>query len=140
LLFFWAYEAFNLWDSPRSTAMLVIGYFAAAIIVDGLFKGASFCKYVCPIGQYQFIQSLISPVEVGVRISQFARRVKRMTAFAETTSSADASCNSFQPRKTSNMDCTFCPRLCPRLPAGERLIAGLFAGNSTGPDSAKQET
>src|SRR6476660_1889060 len=67
LIFFWAYEAFSLWESPSYTAMLVIGYFAAAIIVDGLFKGASFCKYVCPIGQYQFVQSLISPVEVGVR-------------------------------------------------------------------------
>jgi len=26
------YEAFSLWDSPRATAMLVIGYFAAAIV------------------------------------------------------------------------------------------------------------
>jgi polyferredoxin len=56
--YLWAYEVFSLWDSPWLTAWIVIGYFIAAFVVDGFFKGASFCKYVCPIGQFKFLQSL----------------------------------------------------------------------------------
>ena len=66
-LFLWAYEAFALWDSPWWTAWIALGYFIAAFVVDGLFRGASFCKYVCPIGQFNFVQSLVSPLEVKVR-------------------------------------------------------------------------
>ena len=60
--FLWAYEAFALWDSPWWTAWIVLAYFAAAFVIDGFFRGASFCKYVCPIGQFNFVQSLISPL------------------------------------------------------------------------------
>lgn len=108
LIFFWAYEAFSLWDSPRGTAMLVIGYFAAAIIVDGLFTGASFCKYVCPIGQYQFIQSLISPVEVGVRSLAVCRTCKTHDCLRGNDQRRGCELQLFQPQKRSNMDCTFC--------------------------------
>ena len=108
LLFFWAYEAFSLWESPSYTAMLVIGYFAAAIIVDGLFKGASFCKYVCPIGQYQFVQSLISPVEVGVRNLAVCSTCQTHDCLRGNDEQRGCELLLFQPRKTSNMDCTFC--------------------------------
>ena len=67
VLFLWAYEAFALWDSPWWTAWIAIGYFVAAFVIDGLFRGASFCKYLCPIGQFNFVQSLVSPLEVKVR-------------------------------------------------------------------------
>ena len=65
--FFWAYEAFDLWDRPAATAGIVVAYFAAAFLVDAAFRGASFCKYICPIGQFQFAGSLVSPLEVKVR-------------------------------------------------------------------------
>jgi cytochrome c oxidase assembly factor CtaG/ferredoxin len=108
LIFFWAYEAFSLWNSPRRTAMLVLGYFAAAIIVDGLFAGASFCKYVCPIGQYQFIQSLISPVEVGIRSLEVCRTCQTHDCLRGNDLRRGCELQLFQPQKRSNMDCTFC--------------------------------
>src|SRR6266403_137114 len=108
LLFFWAYEAFSLWESPSYTAILVIGYFAAAIIVDGLFKGASFCKYVCPIGQYQFVQSLISPVEVGVRNLAVCSTCQTHDCLRGNDKQRGCELQLFQPRKASNLDCTFC--------------------------------
>jgi len=108
LLFFWAYETFSLWDSPRSTAVLILGYFGAAILVDGLFKGASFCKYVCPIGQYQFVQSLISPLEVGVRNLSLCDTCKTHDCIRGNDTQRGCELQLFQPRKTSNMDCTFC--------------------------------
>ena len=43
-LYLCASEAFNLWDRPAWTAWVIVGYFVAALVVDGLFKGASFCK------------------------------------------------------------------------------------------------
>jgi hypothetical protein len=67
ILFLWSYEAFALWNSPWMTAWIAIAYFVAAFVVDSLFSGASFCKYVCPIGQFNFVQALVSPLEVKVR-------------------------------------------------------------------------
>ena len=67
LVFFWAYEAFDLWASPWLTAWVVLAYFVAAFAIDGIFKGAAFCKYVCPIGQFHFVHSMVSPLEVKVR-------------------------------------------------------------------------
>jgi polyferredoxin len=66
-LFLWAYEAFDLWASPWLTAWLALAYFAAAFVIDAFFRGAAFCKYVCPIGHFHFVNSLASPVEVAVR-------------------------------------------------------------------------
>ena len=67
LVFFWAYEAFDLWASPWLTAWVVLTYFVAAFAIDGIFQGAVFCKYVCPIGQFHFVHSMVSPLEVKVR-------------------------------------------------------------------------
>lgn len=62
-----AYEQFDLWSLPFITAVIVIGYFAAALIVDVAFKGASFCRYVCPIGQFNFIAATVAPFSLQVR-------------------------------------------------------------------------
>ena len=74
--FFWAYEVFSLWDKPIWTAWLIINYFLAAFAIDALFSGASFCKYVCPIGQFQFVASLVSPLEVKVRAAGRLRQLQ----------------------------------------------------------------
>ena len=58
------YELFDLWALPRATAWLVLAYFGAALAVDSVFAGASFCKYVCPIGQFNFVTSTLSPLEM----------------------------------------------------------------------------
>jgi polyferredoxin len=67
VLFFWAYEAFNLWSSPWLTAWVAVTYFALAFVVDGFFRGAAFCKHLCPIGQFHFVNSMVSPAEVRIR-------------------------------------------------------------------------
>jgi polyferredoxin len=61
------YELFDLWALPRATSFLVLGYFGAALLVDVLFSGATFCKYLCPIGQFNFVASTMSPLELRVR-------------------------------------------------------------------------
>jgi polyferredoxin len=67
VLFFFAYELFALWSTPWWTAWVALAYFAGAIVVDTVFQGAAFCKHVCPLGQFNFFGSLVSPLEVKIR-------------------------------------------------------------------------
>jgi ferredoxin len=107
-VYLWAYEAFSLWDSPWLTAWIIIGYFVAAFVVDGLFKGASFCKYVCPIGQFNFVQSLVSPIEVKARNLDVCRTCTTHECIRGSEAQRGCELQLFVPRKSSNLDCTFC--------------------------------
>ncbi|HEY0794057.1 MAG TPA: cytochrome c oxidase assembly protein [Chthoniobacterales bacterium] len=115
-LYLWAYEAFSLWNSPCVTAWIVVGYFGGALLVDGFFRGASFCKYVCPIGQFHFFQSWFSPFEVKVRTPEVCRSCVTHDCIRGNADQRGCELSLFQPRKQSNQDCTFCldcVRACP---------------------------
>jgi polyferredoxin len=144
------YEVFDLWASPWWTAWLIVGYFAAVLVVDGVFKHASFCKFVCPIGQFNFIASTLSPLEVQVRDRGVCDRCKTKDCIrGERAPSVPGSqlvviqrgCELalFQPMKVGNMDCTFCldcVHACPhdnvgvtsRLPGAELMVDPLRSG------------
>jgi cytochrome c oxidase assembly factor CtaG len=107
-LFLWAYEAFALWDSPWWTAWIAVGYFTAAFVVDGFFRGAAFCKYLCPIGQFNFVQSLASPLEVRVRDPGVCASCKTKDCIRGRDGVPGCEMRLFQPHKVGNMDCTFC--------------------------------
>jgi cytochrome c oxidase assembly factor CtaG len=107
-LYLWAYEAFSLWDKAGMTAWIIIGYFLAAFLIDGLFRGASFCKYVCPIGQFNFINSLISPYEVKVRDARQCQSCHTFDCIRGNEKQRGCELYLFQPKKAGNLDCTFC--------------------------------
>jgi cytochrome c oxidase assembly factor CtaG/ferredoxin len=120
-VYLWAYEAFSLWDSPWLTAWIVIGYFVASFLVDGLFQGASFCKYVCPIGQFNFVQSLVSPLEVKVRNLDICQTCTTYDCIRGNDAQRGCELALFQPKKSGNMDCTFCldcVHACPHQNVG----------------------
>jgi cytochrome c oxidase assembly factor CtaG len=126
VLFLWAYEALALWDRPVWTAGLALGYFAAAFVVDGLFRGASFCKYLCPIGQFQFVQSLASPLEVKTLDPEVCMSCRTKDCIRGRDGILGCELNLFLPRKAGNMDCTTCldcVHACPHGNVG--LVAGL---------------
>ncbi len=146
VLFLWAYEAFALWDSPWWTAWIAIGYFTAALVIDGCFRGASFCKYICPIGQFNFVQSLVSPWQVTVRDAEVCTRCRTKDCIRGRPATTDASpsplplspkgravtavrgceLHLFVPRKSSNLDCTLCLdciHACPHDNIGIAAIA-----------------
>lgn len=129
------YELFDLWSSPYWTAALAAGYFIGVLLVDALFKHAAFCKFVCPIGQFNFVASTLSPLEVKVRQQAVCdrcttkdcirgRRPPIAQPIAPTSNAVHSSAATpsnglvilqrgcelalFQPRKVGNMDCTFC--------------------------------
>jgi len=115
-LYLWAYEAFSLWDSPWLTAWLITGYFAVAVLIDSFFRGATFCKYVCPIGQYHFVVSLVSPREIAVKDKATCQRCHTYDCIRGNEKSRGCELYLFQPKKASNLDCTFCldcVKACP---------------------------
>jgi ferredoxin len=141
VLILFCYEEFSLWSSPWWTAWLIVGYFLTVLVVDGLFKHASFCKFVCPIGQFNFLASTLSPLEVKVRDQDVCGRCGTKDCIRGRRSAAadfvviQRGCELalFQPLKVGNMDCTFCldcVHACPhdnigilsRIPASELAV------------------
>jgi polyferredoxin len=135
-----AYEAYDLWSLPAATAWLIVGYFAGAILVDTLFKGASFCKHVCPVGQFSFLASTMSPLEIQPKdraICASCRTfdcLKGRHAPEQPAVVLQRGCelHLFVPTKVGNLECTFCldcVHACPyhnvalvtRVP-GEELV------------------
>jgi len=119
--YLWAYEAFSLWDSPRVTAWIAVGYFLAALAVDSIFKGASFCKYVCPIGQFHFVHAMVSPFEVRVRDGAVCGQCHTHDCIRGSQQQRGCELQLFQPKKLGNFDCTFCldcVRACPQQNVG----------------------
>lgn len=116
VLILFIYELYDLWASPWLTAWLIIAYFATVLIVDGLFKHASFCKFVCPLGQFNFVASTLSPLEVTVRNQKICTtcetkdciRGQRKSGSELVVLQRGCELALFQPRKVGNMDCTFC--------------------------------
>lgn len=138
VLILFSYELFDLWGSPWWTTWLIIAYFSSALLVDAFFKNASFCKYVCPIGQFNFLSSTVSPLEVKVADYDTCVTCETQDCIKGTRDPKNQwdivqrGCELalFQPHKTGNLDCTFCldcVHACPhdniaistRLPGSE---------------------
>lgn len=116
LLFLWSYEAFALWDSPWITAWIAVGYFGAAFTIDTLFRGGTFCKYVCPVGQFNFVQSLVSPGGVQVRSPSACATCRTHDCVRGRENLSGCELKLYLPRKHDSFDCTFCldcVRACP---------------------------
>lgn len=114
-----AYELFDLWGDPRWTAGLIVIVFAAALLVDALFRGAPFCKHVCPIGQFNFVSSTVSPFEVKARdldtcgecaTKDCIRGRREPGDGGEPGRVVQRGCELglYLPLKVGNLDCTFC--------------------------------
>lgn len=135
LVYLWAYEAFAVWDSPWVTAWIIVGYFAAALLVDGLFRGASFCKYVCPIGQFHFVSSLVSPKEVAVRSPQVCKSCETYDCIRGNERTRGCELYLFQPKKVGNLDCTFCMDCVRACPQGNVGLISITPGTALLSDS-----
>jgi hypothetical protein len=141
------YELFDLWSLPRATAQLVVIYFAAALTIDLLFTDATFCKYLCPIGQFNFVASTMSPLELRIKAADTCASCQTVDCIKGTRSVEAPSrivrrgCELalFLPLKAGNIDCTFCldcVRACPhdnvalatRVPGAELGFTGWRSG------------
>ena len=145
VLVLFSYELFDLWSQPRATAWLVLGYFGLAIVIDTVFKGASFCKHLCPIGQFNFAASTMSPTELRIveretcRTCRTSDCIKGSPAKAGHYVQRGCELGLFLPMKVGNLDCTMCldcVHACPhdnialvtRTPGAELLERGRRSG------------
>ena len=125
ILFFWAYDRFDLWNTPLLTACILAAYFVNGLLVDTFFRGATFCKYVCPIGQFNFVSSLVSPLEVKIRRPQTCATCAGHDCLRGNAHHRGCELQLFLPQKAGNMDCTFCldcVQACPHDNIG--IVAG----------------
>jgi polyferredoxin len=116
LAFFFGYERFAWWNSPARTAWLLIAYTGTAFLVDSLFRGASFCKYVCPIGQFNFVGSLLSPATLKVRSASACSSCATRDCIRGNPLQRGCELELYLPEKRSNADCTLCMdcvKACP---------------------------
>jgi polyferredoxin len=146
------YEWLNLWSDPYATAILIVVYFAGAFVIDFAFRRASFCKFVCPVGQFNFLGSTLSPLEVTVRQTDVCGTChtkdcitgRRASGGKRRVVQRGCELDLFQPRKVGNLDCTFCMDCvyaCPhdnigilaRVP-GEELTASRSKSSIGSPD------
>lgn len=142
-----SYELYDLWDSPWWTAWIIVAYFALALFLDSVFANAPFCKYVCPLGQFNFVASTVSPLELKVADPEVCATCATRDCINGTPDQANPlrltrrGCELalFQPQKRGNMDCTLCldcVYACPydniqlttRLPASELWDPGRRSG------------
>lgn len=145
-----SYELFDLWSQPRATALLVLGYFGLAMVVDMVFAGASFCKHICPIGQFNFVASTMSPTELRIVDRETCRTCRTSDCikgrYGPPTGGPyvrleqrGCELGLFLPMKVGNLDCTLCldcVHACPhdnialttRTPGAELLERGRRSG------------
>lgn len=134
---FFLYEWLDLWASPVLTAWVVVFYFVASFLLEAFFTESAFCKYVCPLGSFNFVYSTASPTQIAVKNqdvcrvcvgkecvngSYAAESVIRIDSIPVAGSTdliekrvehgpkGTLGCGTllFAPQIKSNLDCTFC--------------------------------
>ncbi len=140
VLVLFAYELFGL-----SGVALAYGVADRRLLSRGAgdrrsFHSCNILKYVCPIGQFNFVAAAASPLEVAVRDPEVCGtcttrdciRGRRAPESPLVVLQRGCELALFQPAKVGNMDCTFCldcVHACPhdnvgilsRLPASELM-------------------
>ncbi|MGZ3808238.1 MAG: 4Fe-4S binding protein, partial [Bacteriovorax sp.] len=130
-LFF--YEYLNLWSNPKATAVLIVLFFLGALFTDLLFKKATFCKYVCPIGQFNFLSSTLSPKVVRAKKLKTCETCTTQDCLRGRTSSAETlrgcELGLFMPKKHGSLDCTFCMDCISACPHNNIELASIVPGS-----------
>jgi hypothetical protein len=113
---FWLYEWLDLWASPWLTACLAVAYFLAAFVLEAIFAESPFCKYVCPLGNFNFIHSTVSPLQITARDSNVCLTCEGKECVNGSVQTLGCGTELFVPQVKSNIDCVFCldcARACP---------------------------
>jgi hypothetical protein len=137
-----AYESFALWDTPLWTAWLVLGYFVVCFTIEGLFPRGTFCRHVCPIGQFNFVGAGVSPFEVQRIDSSLCGTCQTHDCLRGNDEGPGCPTGLFLPTKQGSLDCTFCldcVRACSHDNAGLVAVtpgAALGTGRAPGLDVA----
>ena len=138
LLIFFVYEWLDLWSSPALTAWVTVAYFVASFALEAWFGESAFCKYVCPLGAFNFVYATTAPTQITsknfdickscvgkecvngsfatesvIRIDQIPvagsdGETKSVEVEHGPKGTAGCGLELFVPQIKTNMDCTFC--------------------------------
>ena len=114
--FLFAYEWLDLWASPALTAWVIIGYFVGAFVLEAAFAESPFCKYVCPLGTFNFATATLSPTQITVRDHDVCRTCVGKECVNGSPTVLGCGTELFPPTLRSNLDCILCldcARACP---------------------------
>ena len=137
---FLLYEWLDLWASPWLTAWLILAYFLASFLLEAAFRESAFCKYVCPMGSFNFVYATSAPTQIAVKDAEICRscvghecvngsyaatpllRVDEIRGGGQQEvrhgpqGTPGCGTSLFAPQIRSNLDCTLCldcTRACP---------------------------
>jgi Fe-S-cluster-containing hydrogenase component 2 len=139
LVLFFLYEWLDIWASPALTVWLIVAYFVASFVLEASFGESPFCKYVCPLGTFNFVYSTVSPTQITSKNLDICRQcvgkecvngsysptpvirldeIKGGDAQIVHNAQGTAGCGTqlFVPQIQSNLDCMMCldcVRACP---------------------------
>ncbi|MCB8967913.1 MAG: FesM [Ardenticatenaceae bacterium] len=116
VIYFWLYEWLDLWASPWLTAWIIVAYFLASFILEVFFAESPFCKYVCPLGTFNFVSSTVSPLHITVRDQNTCRTCVGKECVNGNGDVLGCGTELFAPQMKSNLDCVLCldcARACP---------------------------
>ena len=116
LTIFFLYEWLDLWASPWLTAWITVAYFLGAFALEAAFAESPFCKYVCPLGAFNFAYSTSSPLQITARDQEVCRHCEGKECINGGDDALGCGTELFVPMLDSNMDCTLCldcARACP---------------------------
>jgi polyferredoxin len=134
LVFFWIYESLDLWASPWLTAWLALAYFVGSFLLEALFAESPFCKYVCPLGAFNFVQSTMSPLQITARSPALCLDCQGKECVRGSARVPGCGTELYVPMIQSNMDCTLCldcARACPYDNVALQLRSPLYEATST---------
>lgn len=113
---FWAYEGLDLWASPWLTAWLIAAYFVGSFALEAAFSESPFCKYVCPLGAFNFAYATVSPLQIQARDAGTCRTCPGKECVRGGARASGCGTELFVPVLQSNLDCVLCldcSRACP---------------------------
>ncbi len=114
--FLFVYEWLDLWAGPALTAWVIIAYFVGAFVLEAAFAESPFCKYICPLGTFNFIASTAAPTQITVRDRDVCRTCPGKECVNGSPRALGCGTELFPPTLRSNLDCVLCldcARACP---------------------------
>lgn len=114
--FLFLYEWLDLWASPALTAWIIIAYFIGAFVLEVAFAESPFCKYICPLGTFNFIAATAAPTQITVRDRDVCRTCPGKECVNGSPRALGCGTELFPPTLRTNLDCVLCldcARACP---------------------------
>ncbi|HIQ06055.1 MAG TPA: 4Fe-4S binding protein [Anaerolineae bacterium] len=102
---------------PSISAWLLLGFVLTGVILSLLYENRVFCRYVCPVGGFIGLYSLMAPLELRVKDTQVCREHTSKDCLIGTEDSYGCPWMVFPGSLTRNTYCglcTECLKACPK--------------------------